>query len=243
VYLGKKLHGHNKQQATDEEWEEAITFIDNHFLLLVPKLIGKEKVVFDSKEMFNQVYLAQQEYGWKIDILLADPYNQLSKNIEERKKSVADFTLENLTYMNQVAEEMDMHIQIAMHLRDEDSIIDKDTGIEYMPKPFPNKIANGMSVWRVAQLLFGLHRLPSGVIEKSTGMPYPDNGTDILVQKNKVFGAGDTGNFRLFYDVERQKFYEEIGGQRYYCGEYEALITAEPSVMQPSTKFDEDIFN
>ena len=242
VYLGKKLHGHNKQEATDEEWEEAITFIDNHFLLLVPKLIGKDKIVFDSKEMFNQVYLAQQEYGWKIDILLADPYNQLSKNSEERKKSVADFTLENLTYMNQVAEEMDMHIQIAMHLRDEDSIIDKDTGIEYMPKPFPNKIANGMSVWRVAQLLFGLHRLPSGVIEKSTGMPYPDNGTDILVQKNKVFGAGDTGNFRLFYDVERQKFYEEIGGQLYYCGEYEALITAEPSVMKPSTKFDDDIF-
>ena len=240
VYLGKKLHGVGSQEATDEEWLEAIKFIDEHFLLLVPKLVGKNKILFDSKEMFNQVYQAEQEYGWKIEILLADPYNQLSKNELERKKSTADFTLENLTYMNQVAEEMDMHIQIAMHLRDEDSIIDKDTGIEYMPKPFPNKLANGQSCWRAGQIMIGMHRLPNGVVEKSTGMPYPENGTDVLVQKNKVFGAGEVGGFRLFYDVLRQKFYEIISGQHYYCGEYEALVNAEPIIIQPSTKFDED---
>lgn len=240
VYLGKKLHGHNKQEATDKEWLEAIDFIDNHFLLLVPKLIGKNKVLFDSREMFNQVHQAQQEYGWNIELLLVDPYNQLSKSDEERRKTIADFTLENLTYINQVADEMDMHIQIAMHLRDEDSIVDKDTGVEYMPKPFPNKIANGQSVWRAGQTMLGLHRLPTGVTEKATGFPYPANGTDILVQKNKVFGAGDTGSFRLFYDEDRQKFYEAINGKNYYCGEYEASIS-QPNPLKPNYNFEDNV--
>lgn len=240
VYLGKKLHGHNKQEATDTEWLEALNFIDGHFLLLAPKLIGKDKILFDSKEMFNQIYLAQKDYGWDIELLLCDPYNQLSKSDQDRRKSIADFTLENLTYINQVADEMDMHIQIAMHLRDEDSSVDKDTGIEYMPKPFPNKLANGQSVWRVGQTMIGIHRLPSGIIEKTTGSAYPENGTDVLVQKNKVFGAGEEGGFRLYYDVDRQKFYEIIGGNKYYCGEYDNPKPKQQE-LKPNYGFDEDI--
>lgn len=224
VYLGKKLHGYNKQESTDEEWLDALSFIDSHFLLLAPKLIGKDKILFDSREMFNQIHLAQKDYDWDIELLLCDPYNQLSKSHEDRKKSISDFTLENLTYINQVAEEMDMHIQIAMHLRDEDSSIDKETGVEYMPKPFPNKLANGQSVWRVAQTMIGIHRLPKGMIEKSTGVFYPENGTDLLIQKNKIFGAGEEGTFRLHYDVPKQKFYEIIDGNRYYCGEYDKQL-------------------
>lgn len=244
VYLGKKMHGVNAQYTTDEEWEEAIAFIDNHFVLLAPKLIGKDKVVFDTKEMFNQVYQAEKDYGWKIEILLADPYNQLSKNDEERRKTIADFTLENLTYINHVADEMDMHVQIAMHLKEEDSIVDKDTGIEYMGKPYPNKLANGQSCWRAGQTMLGLHRLPAGVIEKTTGAPYPENATDIHIQKQKIFGAGEVGSFRLFYDDSRQKFYELIGGKAYYCGQYEAETSANPtSQLKPSRKFEEeDIF-
>lgn len=222
VYLGKKLHGKNRKEATDEEWLEALTFIDKHFIILQPKMVGKDKIEFDAKEMFNQVHTAEKHYGIKANILLVDPYNMLQKNAEERKKSLADYTLENLTYINQVAEEMDIHIQIAMHLRgEEQSIIDKDTGVEYLPKPQPYKIANGQSVWRVAKTMVGMWRCPSGVIEKSSGLLYPENATDFFVQKQKVFGAGEVGSFRLFFDDERQKFYEIINGKKYYCGEYE----------------------
>ena len=221
VYLGKKLHGEYAQQATDDEWIEALDFIDNHFVILDPKMVGKDKKIFSAEECFKQVYAAQVEYGWKIDILLLDPYNMLSRRPEDRRMSVADYTLENLTYINAVAQEMDMHIQIAMHLRDQETITDKETGIEYVPRPFPNAVAGGQSVWRVGRLMMGMWRCPAGVIEKDTGMPYPDNSTDFLVQKNKVLGAGETGVFRLMYDIQKQRFYEIVNMKRYYCGEYE----------------------
>lgn len=222
VYLGKKLHGSRRQKATDKEWEEAINFIDNHFVLLDPKLIGKEKLEFSATEMFNQVYLAEKEYGWKIGFLLCDPYNMLGKTKEERQKTLADFTLESLTYINHVADAMNMNIVVAMHLRDEEMVTDKDTGIEYFRKPHPSKCANGQSVHRVMQIGLGIWRCPSGVIDASTGMEYPEYSTDVFIQKNKVQGAGGVGQFRLYYDEIKQRFYEIIVGKRYYCGEYEA---------------------
>ena len=243
IYLGKKLHGTKAQEATDAEWEEALLFIDKHFIILDPKMVGKNKIEFTTEVLFEQIYNAQIEYNCKIDIVLVDTHAMLRKNEVDRKKSISDYILDNLYYFNHVAESMDVHIQIIMHSTDESTQIDKDTSIEYIAKPHPNRIANGKNVWRTAQTLLGLWRCPEGVIDKSTGMPYPANATDFFVQKNKILGAGDVGSFRLFYDVERQKFYELIGGNtKYYCGEYEALITEEPSVMQPSKSFDDDIF-
>lgn len=238
VYLGKKLHGSNGKTATDQEWGEALDFIDNHFILLDPKLIGKDKIEFSATEMFNQVYLAQKEYGWKIELLLCDPYNMLSKTKEERSKTLADYTLESLTYMNHVAREMDIHIQVAMHLRDEEMIVDKETGVEYFKRPHPSKCANGQSVYRVMQTGMGIWRCPSGVMEKSTGLPYPDNCTDLFVQKNKVQGAGSIGSFRLYYSDEEQRFYEIIAGKKYYCGEYEKRNKKSTSAMKPNLLFE-----
>ena len=243
VYLGKKLHGKEQQEATDEEWLSALLFLDKHFIILDPKVVGKNKVDFTTETLFQQIYEAEKEYNLKIDILLIDPHTMLRKSELDRKKSISDYILDNLYYINHVAESMDIHIQIAMHSTSESTIVDKDTGIEYNPKPHANRIANGRNVFRTGQTMMGLWRCPEGVIDKTTGMPYPANATDFFIQKNKILGAGDVGSFRLFYDVGRQKFYEEIAGQRYYCGEYEALITAEPSVMQPSKSFDDDIFN
>ena len=191
VYLGKKLHGKNAQKATDEEWLEALNFIDKHFILLDPKLVGKEKIVFSAKEMFKQIHEAQVAYNCKVELALIDPYNLLNKDPEDVKKSVSDYTLDNLYYINHVAQSMDMHIRIATHLRDEESITDKDTGIEYMSRPFTNKVAQGQAWWRTGKIMMGIWRCPSGVHEKKTGLPYPENATDILIQKNKVFGAGE----------------------------------------------------
>lgn len=232
VYLGKKLHGKGAQIATEDEWLEALDFIDNHFLILAPKVIGKDKVDFTTQEMFKQLADACKEYNWKLDILLIDPITMLRKSEEDRKKSVSDYILDNLYYINHIAEEWNIHIQIAMHTADSETIVDKETGIEYMGKPHPNRLHNGANVFRTGQTMFGLWRCPSGVLEKATCMPYPEDATDFLVQKNKILGAGEVGTFRLFFDISRQKFYEVINNKRYYCGEYSAKYDKKPTAKK-----------
>src|SRR5690606_32162769 len=104
-----------------------------------------------------------------------------------------------------------------------------------------------------------LWRCPAGVHEKSTGYPYPENATDITICKNKILGAGDIGQFRLYYNPERQKFYEIINGNKYYCGEYDKYMKnvehsltksnntkpteASPHAgLQPNKEFEKSIF-
>lgn len=244
VYLGKKLHGQEAKVAMDEEWLEALDFIDNHFLILDPKVVGADKVEFTAQEVFKQLKDAVKEYGWSLDILLLDPLTMIRKGEEDRKKSIADFVLDMLYYFNHIADAWNIHIQIAMHTADSDTIVDKDTGIEYTPKPYPSRLHNGQNVFRTGQTMFGLWRCPAGVTEKKTGLPYPNDATDFLVQKNKILGAGDVGEFRLYYDVGAQKFYEIINGKKYYCGQYEEEMNrkikgeVKPSAMKPSLLFD-----
>lgn len=236
VYMGKLLHGTNAQKATDKEWEDALTFIDNHFIILSPKVVGVDAISFTAQELFKQLGEACKEYGWKLDIIMIDPFTMLKKTDEERRKSIADYVLDTLYYINHIAEAWDVHIQIAMHISDTDTIVDKATGVEYTPKPYPSRLHNGQNVWRTGQLMFGMWRLPETVIEATTGFPYPINGTDILVQKNKIMGAGTTGKFRLFYDCDKQKFYETLNGKKYYCGEYEQQQST-PKSLTPSKLF------
>ena len=238
VYLGKKLHGREQQKASDKEWIEALSFIDKHFIILAPKAVGKDAVEFTTKEMFRQLQTACKEYECKIDILLIDPITMLRKDEDDRKKSIADYILDNLYYINHIAQEWKMHIQIAMHTADSDTIVDKETGIEYKGKPYPSRLHNGQNVFRTGQLMMGLWRCPAGVIEKGTGVPYPENATEYLVQKNKILGAGEVGTFRLYFDTSRQKFYEFIGGRKYYCGEYQERNNPVPKQQQKDEDFD-----
>lgn len=242
VYLGKKLHGANAQEASIEEWEEALSFIDKHFIILSPKVVGVDKTDFTTEEMFKQIYEAEKEYGIKVGFLCIDPHTMLRKNEVDRKKTISDYILDNLYYINHVADSMNMHITIAMHTASENTVIDPHTGIEYLPKPFPSRLANGANVFRTGQSMIGLFRTPAGVLDKVNDAPYPENCTEVLIQKQKVLGAGETGSFRLFYDVEKQKFYEIIANVRYYCGQYENIGTPTTSQLKPSRKFDDDLF-
>ena len=247
LVMGKKLHGKGAQKATDEEWLEALDFLDRHFIILDPPVVGKDAIEFSAKEVFKQLSAACKEYWWSLDILLIDPLTMLRKSEEDRKKSIADYILDVLYYFNNIAQAWNIHIQIAMHTADMDTTIDKDTGIEYIGRPTPNKLHNGQNVWRTGQLMVGLWRCPSGVIERSTGLPYPDNCTDVLVQKNKILGAGEVGSFRLYFDDIKQNFYEIIGGKKYYIGEYEAEQNSKSktpkSAMQPNIDFGKELIN
>lgn len=242
VVLGKKLHGSNKSIVSIDEWITAMDFIDKHFVIIDPDLVSKDAEKFSAKTAFNTVKLARKEYGWDIDIFVIDPFNYLMRDADQMKMSVADYTLDTLMFINKASHKMGLHTIICMHLRDDDLIEDKETGVSYMPRPYPSKIMNGQNVWRAAQAMIGLWRLPETVMEKGTGYPYPTNGTDILIQKNKIFGSGKgKGEFRLFFDDNKQKFYEEIDYKRYYIGEYESYFNntnVKQIELKPNRNFD-----
>lgn len=242
TYIAKKMHGENKQIITDEEWVSARDFIDAHFVILDPPKRSKRKKFNDLDFMrfsfdaaFNEVHKAQKEYGWNIEMLVVDPFNHMERKQEDDRMQTQDFVLNTLLFVNEASEEMGLHTTIVNHLRDTERITDKDTGIEYYPKPFPSENRGGTSWWQAGYQMAGLFRCPSGVIEKATGVPYPDDCTDVLVQKSKPFGAGKLGSVRLFFDDSKQRLYEVIDGHKFYAGEYELAFGDVPEEMKPKS--------
>ena len=222
VYVGKKLYGKGAYKVSTLEIDLAIDFIDEHFIILEHEPFSSNGLErFTVKDIFNQVHLAQKQYNTKVDILCIDPFNLLDREENEDKKAIADYVLGTLSFINSASKKMNMHTILVAHLAAQDLLLDKETGIEYMPKPHPSGLAGGQSFWRAGFQMIGIHRLPYGMSDR-TGMPYPENAMWIICQKTKPFGVGKLGHFELFFDTDSHTLYEKDDydvSKRWRCGD------------------------
>lgn len=219
VYIGKRLYGKGAYKISAKEIEEGLKFAHDNFIILenVPSAEGKLDR-FTVRDILNQVHLAEREYNMKVDFLCIDPFNLLDREMEDDKKAIADYVLGTLNFINYAAKKMNIHILLVAHLAGDELIVDKDTGIEYMPKPHESKLAGGQSFWRAGFQMIGLFREPYGVTAKN-GIPYEENCTQVLVQKSKPLGIGKQGMFKIYYDKDTHTLYEKYGDVKFRCGE------------------------
>lgn len=242
VYAGKRLYGKSAYKISPQEIEDALEFINKHFIIIEHDPFANGKLErFTIEDIFNQVHLAQKEYVNKINILCVDPFNLLDRKMDDDKKAIQDYVLGTLSVINSASKKFKLHTILVAHLAGDDLIVDKDTGIEYMPKPHPSKLAGGQSFWRAGFQMIGLWREPYGVTDRS-GMPYAENCMQVMVQKSKPFGVGKLGTFKIYYDQDTHTLYETYGDVKFRCGELEKRGVAfnnPPSAMKPSPHWDE----
>lgn len=219
VYSGKRLYGKNAYKISREEIDLAIDFIHEWFIILEhDQLTEKAGSKFTAKDIFNQVHLAEVEYDKKINVLCIDPFNFLDKELEDERKTIQDYVLDVLKFINAATAKMKLHTMLIAHLRDEPLITDKDTGVEYMPKPFPSKLGGGVSFWRAGYQMIGLWREPFGLMDKN-GMPYTEFCTQVICQKSKPLGVGRKETFKIYFDENTHSLYEKFGDKTYKCGD------------------------
>lgn len=252
VYTGKRLYGKSAHKITKDEIDDALFFVNNHFIILehnpFEKDDNKQFKRFTVRDIFNQVTMAQKTYQCKIDVLCIDPFNLLDRELEDDRKAIQDYVLSTLSFINSASKEMKLHTILVAHLAGDDLVVDKDTGIEYMPKPHPSKLAGGQSFWRAGYQMVGLWREPFGVIAKN-GVPYEDNCMSVYVQKTKPISVGKLGSFKLYYNPENHTLYEKYGDKQFRCGElskngvsfsYKMPVSQDKHWYEPSNIFDKD---
>jgi len=236
--LSTAMYGEKADTITDEEFLEAAKFVDEHFVVLSkPKRLKddtQEKMTL--RKIYGLVKEAQDDYGWKFDFLLIDPANFIDKSQKESTMQLQDYVLDLNDMMAEFSEALNLHTIVTAHTRDMELIRDTDTGITYYPYPHPSQIMNGQSWFRASYQIIAYWRAPAGVIDKETAMPYPENATEILVQKSKPFGCGKLGKIRIFFDPLRHRMYEEIDGQKYYVNDYYKKHPAKVEVKANSQK-------
>jgi hypothetical protein len=246
VYTGKRLYGKGAHKITTQEIDVALEFINEHFIVLEHNPFAKGVLErFTVRDIFNQVHLAEKDYNKKVDVLCVDPFNLLDRELDDDRKAIQDYVLSTLSFINSASKKMGLHTILVAHLAGEELIVDKDTGIEYMPKPHPSKLAGGQSFWRAGFQMIGLFREPYGVLKRD-GFPYQENCMQVLVQKTKPFGVGRLGMFQVFYDTDTHTLYESFGEKRYRCGAfgndlYHQMSGGKNTSLTPSVQWSEPL--
>lgn len=244
--IKKNLTSRNSE-IKDYEIEEAIKFIDEHFITISkpPRKLDNSQTKVTLEVIFRQVADAEKELGIKINLLFIDPMNYLEKAPEDKFMQTADHVLSTYEKVAEYSKVLKLHTIMSAHTRDVELIKDKDTGIRYYDTPHPSEVVGGQSNYRAGYQVLALDRKPEGVAD-SNGIPYPKNYTVIHCQKTKPFGTGKIGSTDslvnmdgLYFDPNTFTMYEYVDGVRYYRNEYYNKDKAKdkPSAIQPNLDF------
>ena len=81
-------------------------------------------------------------------------------------------------------------------------------------------------------------------VNDENGEPYEKNETHVYVQKSKPKGIGAIGVVKLFYDWQKNNYYELDGtyNKKYARKFEEAIIEKEETAIKPNDDFDDAPF-
>lgn len=243
TYLRKSLFSLN-QIVTDEELFMALEWMDDFFYI-----IDHESSILNIRDIYQSVAEIEATHKIKIDCVAIDNATNLAREADKGKMMIHEYMNYLMTAINRTSLAKNYHTFILFHVGKQDRVECKTTGKKYQAPATHYDIVGGQMVNYLGYQLACVYRPISneeqvGIIDPDTGLPFALNETHIIVSKSKPKAVGTQGQFKIYFDVDRQAYYELIANTKFYCGDYSKLSDqiAHPSTMQPSTKFEDDIF-
>lgn len=196
---------------------EVAKFVRDHFIVLDTK--GAE---FYLKDFYTQVEAIERELKVKIDGTVIDPHNYLDFDLNLREDRAIG---KDLDLMLADARDNDRHNILVTHVRDQQLRFIKDNQGQvtrsYYPAASPREIQYGQIFFRKGMQMISVWRpldIEGNVLNDDQGYPYEKNETHLIVHKSKPKGIGKTGKFSLFYDAEKNRYYEKaVNGEPSYA--------------------------
>lgn len=256
--ISKCFFGKKSDTITDQEFLQAMDFVDKHFVVLTKAKRKKDnsQVKMSIETIFSEARKAEIEYNMKFDFIFIDPFNFLDRSESTKYLDMQEYVFTSNDMLAEFSEALGVHTIISAHTRDVELVTDKDTGKRYYDVGHFSEIMGGQSWGRASYQILHYWRAPEGVVNKDTGVPYPPDYNIIHTQKAKPFGSGKISNTAiaipgvegLFFDKDTFTMYEKINGKKYYRNEWynEQQGTSPQAALKPSTAFDDsdddDIF-
>ena len=217
--------------------QEAARFVRDHFIVLDTK--GAE---FYLKDFCNQVEGIERELNIKINGTVIDPHNYLDFDLNLREDRAIG---KDLDLMLADARKNARHNILVTHVRDQQLRFIKDNqgqvSRSYYPAASPREIQYGQIFFRKGMQMISAWRpldIEGEPLPDSTGVDYDSNETHFIVHKSKPKGIGKTGTFKLWYDVDKNRYYEKAanGEPKYAFGN---VIYNPNKFIEPSVEFED----
>ena len=222
-YLQKPYKYANEREKMDAEY-----FISEHFIL------ANHDKEFSIKDFYDLADKCEKELSLKFDTTTFDPFNDVKddlSNFNGREDKYLAHALKECRISSKTNNRIDILIN---HVADVFPKIDKDTDKSYLPPALPTQWAGGRTWWRRAFTMILVYRPPT-FQKDSSGMPYAENETHIIIQKSKPKGVGKVGKASIFFDWKKNRFFCYIGSQQLYS--CEKIEDYKSNSLKPSKDF------
>jgi len=199
VYLRKPFLINDHLTATDEETENAIKFINEHFYIIDS---GLQDLSIEG--FYTAVETIEEDNFITIDGCMVDPFTEIRTDVNSGVRD--DIAIgQVLTKVRKHSAEKDFHTIVTVHTKHQQAKY--KNGVPYVDKPTMNDIAGGMQWSRKGMMVVNVWRCPYG-LEDTNGVPYEPNQVEITVVKAKPKIVGKLGTVTLYYDKMKNRYYE-----------------------------------
>lgn len=209
-FTGKRIYEGDWNILSEKQYYSAINWIDHNF-----SIVDTEDKAFSFDELFGMVTDEKN--------ILADPMNEMNHEAAKEYGGRQDLYLEDLcSKIRRYNRKNKKHTIITLHPAKQTLKEEKIKGqtIRYYPMPLAREAAWGEALFRKAMTWINLWRPPVG-LKHSSGRLYKDNEVIFMVEKARPKGAAKKGIDSLYFDIDRNCFYEEYDGNNCYAFQHE----------------------
>jgi len=245
-YLRKPFFKSNPYAATEKEIHGALNFLNEYFFP-----VDADETEHDIDSFYSYWKSLQKELKIQLQTTSLDPFNDLAEDLVKYGGREDKYIAWALKRVRQEAKMNNWHNNIVTHAKDMPPIVLKDlTGQDVYCTAIPtlNSFAGG-AVWgRRAFNVVGVwrpeHNRVNGKVEltinPSTGVPFEENEAIVKILKAKPKGTAKKGAVSIFFDWQKNRYYEHFNGTNSYAFEHEKATTIDTAVsaLGPSNLFE-----
>lgn len=206
IYIGKLYnHQDDNLRMNKVQRDEAEMFFEKHFFVIDPQY-KKQDLDVTVDAIFDCVEDIERIEGIKIDNVYIDPLSEVDDDGEDRIDRFVKYVNKRV---NDDARINDRHNFLVSHVRDQQPIVDKNTGHSWFPVPTAREVAGGQNSFKQGHQMICVYRPSPHRIDQETQAEYLKNESHIYVQKSRPKGVGRIGMYKLYYDWKTNRYYED----------------------------------
>jgi hypothetical protein len=258
-------HGIKVESQTKAQLQEAKEFVGKHFFVIdfdandamrkraennnkKEKFDTSDKDIFDPcvNDIYREAFKVEDGLDIKLDGVFIDPFTELSMPNESGVREDVNYG-QHLSRCIRYSKRHNIHTIISFHTAKQTT--KNFNGISYTDIPHPSEILNGMMTHRKSYMMLSVWVPPVGLPNPmNNGVPFREFETVVTISKVKPKLMGAKGQVSIFYDPERNRYYEEdsSGNKQYACkknnqpqGYLEPVTEAQIDLVEDITKMQE----
>lgn len=222
---GKEMIKDSYFGCDDKEFYNSLASLNELFLV-----IDGDERSFSIKELFEMA--AEWEKvnpGKKIDIIVGEPYNELLHDMSNFGGRQDLYIEDLMTELRRLCTKTKKHFFLSIHPAGSMAVTEKK--VTYYPKPLPRGAAGGQALYRKAMTWITLWRPPID-LPADNGFSYQKNEVHVFVDKAKPKGVSFKGKAIMYFDWQRNRYYEDYGTGKRYSFEHEKPEYQQADIFQ-----------